>query len=320
MIDVILLTGFLGSGKTTCLNQLLPRLAELDKRVVVVMNEFGSVGIDGRLIEDTAEVVELLNGSIFCVCIKDNFLAALARLAKEIEPEIVVIEATGVADPFEMGDFLAYPELRGVYQLCRTITLVDAVNFPKVIQTLRAARAQAEAADVFIITKTDLLEPGMVPKIENLLAEINPTAVQIVAPFCRLEDIQWENMLELVGKTQGSKQYEPMEGRVPARDPMTSITVSVGPFADSLTAKEVITSALPSNVLRAKGYIDIGGKAHLFQYTMGKVEIDQMESGKTSSQGMVRKFEDLGQLVLIGLNLRREEILQRAGGRPGQGS
>ncbi|NLJ25650.1 MAG: GTP-binding protein [Firmicutes bacterium] len=320
MIDVVLLTGFLGSGKTTCLNQLLPRLAQLDKRVVVVMNEFGSVGIDGRLIEDKAEVVELLNGSIFCVCIKDNFLAALARLAKEIEPEIVVIEATGVADPFEMGDFLAYPELEDVYQPHRTVTLVDAVNFPKVIQTLRAARAQAQAADIFVITKTDLLETGMLPGIEKLLTEINPTAAQIVAPFCRFEEIQWEKVLGIVGKTRYGKQYDLMKDRIPARDPMISITVSVGPFSDTLAAEEAITSALPSNVLRAKGFIDIGGKPHLFQYTMGKVEIEEMENCKASNQGMVSRVENLGELVLIGPNLRREEILQRARGRTGQGS
>lgn len=309
MIDVILLTGFLGSGKTTCLNQLLPRLAGLGKRVVVVMNEFGSIGIDGRLIENTTAVVELLNGSIFCVCIKENFLAAMARLAKEIEPEIVVIEATGVADPFEMGGFLAYPELGDVYRLHRTVTLVDAVNFPKVIQTLRAARAQAQAADVFVITKTDLLELGMLPKIENQLAEINPTAVQIVAPFCRLEDIQWEKMLGIVGETQGGRQYNLMDDRIPARDPMKSITVSVGPFRDSLAAQGAITSALPANVLRAKGFIDIDGKPHLFQYTMGRVEIEEIQMGKDENGGTASNVEALGELVVIGLNLRREEIL-----------
>ena len=106
------------------------------------MNEFGSVGIDGSLVGDhPTNLVELQNGSIFCVCIRDNFLAAMEELAETDKPEMVVIEATGVADPFEMGDFLAYPELRGAYRLFGTITIVDAVNFPKVIQTMRAARA-----------------------------------------------------------------------------------------------------------------------------------------------------------------------------------
>lgn len=295
MINVILLTGFLGSGKTTCLNQLLPRLARANKRVAVVMNEFGSVGVDGKLIDGVVRPVELQNGSIFCVCIRDNFLAAMAKLAEELKPEIVVIEATGVADPFEMGDFLAYPGLLGIYRLYRTVTLVDAINFPKVIQTLRAARAQAEAADVFVITKTDLVDWEGSVDLGNLLVQLNPTALQIVAPFCRLSGTEWELVLGLTQAVAAGRQYSV---RQPARDPIVSVTLSIGPFADITSAREAIARALPPNTLRAKGFIDISGRPHLFQYTMGKAEV-------TDVNGRVEKT---GQLVVIGLNLRRDQI------------
>jgi G3E family GTPase len=296
MIDVILLTGFLGSGKTTCLNQLLSRSALHNQRIAVVMNEFGSVGIDGKLVDDTAELVELQNGSIFCVCIRDNFLAAMAKLATELKPEVVVIEATGVADPFEMGDFLAYPGLQDVYRLYRTVTLVDAINFPKVIQTLRAVRAQAQAADVFVITKTDLVGLEESLDLEKLLMEINPTALQIGAPFCRLTDTEWDLVL---GSPREIQDDEQPHTRPPARDPIVSVTISVSPFADSTTAREVITGALPPNTLRAKGFVDIGGKPHLFQYTMGKAEIADIGNS----------VEETGELVVIGLDLKRDQIL-----------
>ncbi|NMB45694.1 MAG: GTP-binding protein [Firmicutes bacterium] len=301
MIDVILLTGFLGSGKTTCLNQLLLKLARQYDRVAVVMNEFGSIGIDGRLVDQGAVLVELQNGSIFCVCIRDNFLAAMANLAQESQPEVVVIEATGVADPFEMGDFVAYPGLQDIYRLDRIVTLVDAVNFPKVIQTLRAARAQAQAADVFIITKTDLLDPEAMPRLENLLKDINPTALRVTAPFCRLTDTEWDTVLGSAADRRGDRQ--PDRG-VPARDPMVSITVAAGPFADSQTAEKVITSGLPPNALRAKGFVDIGGKLHLFQHTIGRTEIMEAELA-----GSAAKADAIGQLVIIGLNLQPSQIM-----------
>ena len=296
MIEVILLTGFLGSGKTTFLNEMLPVLARKYQRTAVVMNEFGSVGIDGRLVGDhPTNLVELQNGSIFCVCIRDNFLAAMEELAETHKPEMVVIEATGVADPFEMGDFLAYPEPEGAYRLFGTITIVDAVNFPKVIQTMRAARAQAQAADVFVITKTDLVEAGQLTRLREMLAALNPDAVQLTAPYGRLGPAEWDVALTLPAEAGKSKFSD---GRVPARDPMVSITVPAGPFADSIQACEAIAKALPSNVLRAKGFVDISGRPHLFQYTMGKTEVAEVAGDA----------EPVGQLVVIGLNLRREQI------------
>ena len=296
MIDVILLTGFLGSGKTTFLNEMLPELALKYQRTAVVINEFGSVGIDGRLVDDQqTDLVELQNGSIFCVCIRDNFLGAMEKLAKELEPELVVIEATGVADPFEMGDFLAYPELEENYRLFGTITLVDAVNFPKVIQTMRAARAQAQAADVFLITKTDLIEEGELARLRDILKELNDDAVQLMAPFGRLTPAEW-NVVLTSREEAGRGRYLP--GRPPARDPMVSVTVPVGPFADSTQACQTIAAALPSTALRAKGFIDLGGRPHLFQYTMGKTEVADAADD----------VEPVGQLIVIGLNLRPEQI------------
>ncbi|NLJ86686.1 MAG: hypothetical protein GX322_09630 [Firmicutes bacterium] len=299
MIDVILLTGFLGSGKTTCLNQLLPRLIPKYGRVAVVMNEFGSVGIDGRLIENPAHLVELQNGSIFCICIRENFLAAMANLANNEHPELVIMEATGVADPLEMGDFLSYPALEEVFRLRRTITLIDAVNFPKVVQTLRAARSQALAADVFLVTKMDLLEPGAEATLKTLLKETNPRALQFEAPFCRLSDDEWGLVLGQASDQMEAPYDLPMaQSLSPARDPVTAVTLTVGPFADIAAAQRAILDRLSANVLRAKGFIRIGEKVYLFQHTMGETTLIQWEE----------EVSTIGQLVLVELAERDKEI------------
>jgi len=296
LIDVILLTGFLGSGKTTFLNEMLPVLARRYRRVAVVMNEFGSVGVDGRLVDgQAAELVELQNGSIFCICIRDNFLAAMEKLTRDPKPDMVVIEATGVADPFEMGDFLGYPEIKGAYRLFGTITVVDAVNFPKVIQTMKAARAQAQAADVFLITKADLVEEDQLTRLREILKGLNSDAVQLTAPYGRLTPAEWDMILSLPAET-GRHRY--LGERIPARDPLVSITIPIGPFADAAEACAAVTAALPSNVLRAKGFVNIAGRPHLLQYTMGETEI----------AGAADEAEPVGQLVVIGVNLKREQI------------
>ena len=97
MIKLILLTGFLGTGKTTLLKQLLSEFK--DEKIGVIVNEFGQINIDGTLVEkEGVKMTELTNGSIFCACIKDNFVNSLIALSKE-DISYFFIEASGLADP-----------------------------------------------------------------------------------------------------------------------------------------------------------------------------------------------------------------------------
>ncbi len=97
-IDVYLISGFLGSGKTTFLNRLITVVPE-DLTFLILMNEFGEVGLDGTLIEgDDVDMLEISKGSIFCACVKTDFIKALHALAKTVRPDIMLIETTGVAE------------------------------------------------------------------------------------------------------------------------------------------------------------------------------------------------------------------------------
>ena len=99
-IQIYLISGFLGSGKTTFLKQLLEQNS--NKRVGVIVNEFGNVGIDGTVLQkDGIEMVEINNGSIFCSCLKDNFVKTLVAFL-ELPIDILFIEASGMADPSSM--------------------------------------------------------------------------------------------------------------------------------------------------------------------------------------------------------------------------
>jgi G3E family GTPase len=96
---VFLITGFLGSGKTTLLNRIIARFPK-DKKLTILMNEFGEIGIDGTLVEgDDIDMMEISRGSIFCVCVKTDFIKGLYELNTKIKPDILLMESTGVANP-----------------------------------------------------------------------------------------------------------------------------------------------------------------------------------------------------------------------------
>jgi len=106
MIPTILLTGFLGAGKTTLLNRLIEHYKS--KRTVLLINEFGKVGIDGEmLVEGNYEMIELNKGSLFCICVRTDFIFEVERIATQIKSELLIIEATGLADTSEMEKMLS---------------------------------------------------------------------------------------------------------------------------------------------------------------------------------------------------------------------
>ncbi len=128
-IKLYVLTGFLGAGKTTLLLHLLEHFA--DKKIGVIQNEFGRLGVDGpRLRQDGIEMVEINRGSIFCSCLKLSFVQALAELGKR-DLDFLFVESSGLSDPSNIREILSAVAELGVNSLkfCGVICLIDAVNF-----------------------------------------------------------------------------------------------------------------------------------------------------------------------------------------------
>lgn len=128
-IKLYVLTGFLGAGKTTLLLHLLEHFA--DKKIGVIQNEFGRLGVDGpRLRQDGIEMVEINRGSIFCSCLKLSFVQALAELGKR-DLDFLFVESSGLSDPSNIREILSAVAELGVnrLQFCGVICLIDAVNF-----------------------------------------------------------------------------------------------------------------------------------------------------------------------------------------------
>ena len=171
-----LLTGFLGAGKTTFLTNVLNDLT--GKKVAVIMNEFGKVGIDGTIIQkEGMELVEINRGSIFCSCLQLSFVSALVEMADR-NMEYVFVESSGLADPSNIGEFLeAVAVAKGdVYDYSGAICIVDGVNFLEQVEDIETVERQLKFCHLVIISKVDLIDDKRLKEVKEKIREINNKA------------------------------------------------------------------------------------------------------------------------------------------------
>ena len=180
-IPVTLVTGFLGSGKTTLINAGLksPDLA----KTVVVVNEFGAVGLDHQLYTSSNDAVVVLENGCLCCTVKSDLIATMNSLyhdrARGDLPDFnnVVIETTGLAEPGPvLQAFLSEPTLDGLYRVVNVVTVVDAVNWPSTAEKHEEALRQVALADDILITKLDLQGDDSISDLSAQLQAMNPTA------------------------------------------------------------------------------------------------------------------------------------------------
>ncbi|WP_282051462.1 CobW family GTP-binding protein [Phaeobacter inhibens] len=157
-VPVTIVAGFLGSGKTTLINTLLQ--GEHGLNITVLVNDFGAVNIDADLIlKREREVVELSNGCV-CCSIQSDLVAQLQALFRSgNSPEYLLIEASGVSQPGRIASVFGYPQLRNYARLDAVVTLLDAENTDMLSDNCQQlVQAQIEAADIAVLTKTDLVD------------------------------------------------------------------------------------------------------------------------------------------------------------------
>jgi len=181
LIPVTLLTGFLGSGKTTVLNHVLkqPEMAA----TAIIVNEFGEIGLDHLMVERASEDVVLLNSGCLCCTVRGDIVDTLTNLfVDRVKGKVpfftrVAIETTGLADPAPiLHTLMTDPIVAARYMLDGVVTTVDAVNGAATLDRQPEAVKQAAVADRLLLTKTDLGEPAAREEIEVRLKALNPSA------------------------------------------------------------------------------------------------------------------------------------------------
>jgi G3E family GTPase len=173
-IPVTIVTGFLGSGKTTLINHILQE--QHGRKIAVIVNEFGEIGIDGQLTiaDDDEQIVEFNNGCLCCT-VRGDLVRTLEALSQRADLDAVLIETTGLADPAPVAStFIVADEIKSKFSLDAFITVVDARNLQQNLKDSHEAQEQVAFADIILINKIDLVSPKDIARVKQQIWELNP--------------------------------------------------------------------------------------------------------------------------------------------------
>lgn len=280
---ISIISGYLGSGKTTLIKKLIE---DLDRDFAILMNEFGEVNIDSKVLEgDNIRMSEVAEGCVCCSMLGE-FRDAVSEIIDEYNPELIVVETTGVAEPDSL-----ISDINNHIDECTldsVITVVDSVSLRSFERLGRTGVIQLETADIILLNKTDLIEDNdEISDLKNKIREYNENSPIIQSEYCDVDigllfDIEASHYVEHVHDEERSDfdsfSYD-VDNRLFKEERLRNILVD-----------------LPDSVYRLKGYLKIEDKGScLLNYVSGRWSIEESEDVDEYS------------LVFIGRDLSSDE-------------
>jgi len=326
-VPVTIITGFLGSGKTTFLNYILTQ--NHGKRIAVIENEFGEVGIDDALVKDKfsgeEEIFQMNNGCICCTVRGDLIRALGALLEKSDKFDYIMIETTGLADPAPIVQtFFTVPEIGAKLRVDGIVTLVDAKHVKTHLEAksvegiVNEVEQQIAFADVLLLNKTDLVTPEEIEDIKstlqniNKLVEIIPTQRSILplAKILNIRAFDLSKIMDFDPKLLTRKQHDPNDSHAhkPSHLHATLVT-SVGIVAEGECRMNLLNAWMGKllrekgpDIYRMKGVLAIKDIPNSYVFQAVHMVMDATQGSLWPDEKRINK------LIFIGKELNREEI------------
>jgi len=286
---ITLITGPLGSGKTTLLRHIL---GVHPAKIAIVMNEFGEIAIDAKVVEGKNVRIAELGGGCVCCSLLGEFEVAIGEIIEKVAPDRIVVETTGLAEPealvFDIQEALPQCRLDGV------ISVIDAdmlVRFPELGHT---TRLQIEGADILLLNKIDLMEPTQIAPLETKLHEINSTAAIVRTDHCRVDP----ELLFGIPQRRQKKVSPPRHKHHLEFDWFTFSSKKIF----SRDCFERFADNLPAAVIRAKGFVRFADGAKLFNFVVGRWDLESFESDSTELVFIGKKIAAEKSAILCALD------------------
>lgn len=278
-VPVSIITGYLGSGKTTLLKKIID---DTDRKIAVLMNEFGEIGVDTKVVKGKdVDIMEMLGGCV-CCSLTGELNGAIAEILDRVGPDMIVIETTGVAEPDALITNL--DGLKGV-RLDSVITVVDAdavVKFPNMGHT---GIVQIECADVILLNKIDLVSADQMAAIEDAIARMNPRARIFRTAYSNL-DTRVLFGLEVERSIRPHEEHDVSDiDSFVYKSMMSHDRASFVKFVEGM----------PKGVYRSKGHINFPTGLHFFNFVNGRYDLEKTD------------MMDDTQIVFIGHGINREK-------------
>ena len=298
-MKILIVSGFLGAGKTTFIRQLIRRTG---RELVVLENEYGQTSLDSREIsvEKNVNVWEMLEGCVCCT-MKENFSASILTISSTLDPEYLVVEPTGAA---RLGSLLenigkiSYEKI----SLLRPVVIVPPRGFhANLNQYGEIYRDQIRNAGTVVLSKIENEEEAVICEVCRRIRELNPAAEIVERPYKQMDDDWWHGLLLGEGEARLKAAAPEHGGHSPHLHSFTLKNVSLKNPAQLVILLQDLLKGEMGTVCRAKGTLKIGDEWVRFDMADGLFAV------KGEEEGADPKTE----LVFIGDDIEKAKIISR---------